>query len=392
MSAEDTSRRLRFGGGTSSSLSAAARKKEQIYGIFADDVDEDDYAERRPGFLQDSSSDEEANGDGRRRGRKTRVGTRIEFVRGGVWKPEEPAGEGKRVEEGSVGLKKKKKARPAVERVVDDQEEHEEELGTREDEAASVVPSLHEQLLNAQVLKEVLGDAYASSEEDEEGSEKTGTKEEADNERQGDGKSASEGKDAGTGPQPSDQQENSKPGRDGRENSLPSEPQKKRLKTEEAEADDSSSSSSEDDSSYASVQRFKFTEVHAGKGTGGGGLEGRQDRGGPESPIVPEKNTWGFAKMERTYGVGFKLLKKMGFKGGGLGRHGTGVANPLEVRVREKNRGLQVSLSGASRLPRVVVLLLLTAYLPVSDCCRYPRPCSSSRPSLRTGICIWRGL
>ncbi|PHJ16803.1 g-patch domain-containing protein [Cystoisospora suis] len=334
MSTEDTSRRLRFGGGFSSSSSAASRKKEQIYGIFADDVDEQDYAERRPGFLQDSSSDDEANGDGRSSGRKGRVGARIEFVRGGVWKPEQPVGEVKKGE-GSVGLRKKKKTRPGVGRDAEDQEEHEGELDTRE-EAASVEPSLREQLLNAQVLKEVLGDAYASSEEDEEGSEKAGTKEEEEDERHDNGKSESEEKEFVSGPQPSDQPKNGTSPDDRKENS--SEPQKKRQKIGESEDD----TSSEDDSLYESSHKFKFTEAQLGKGETGG-LEGGHDGGGRERPIVPEKNTWGFAKMERTYGVGFKLLKKMGFKGGGLGRHGTGVANPLEVRVREKNRGLQDS-------------------------------------------------
>merc|ERR1719379_1829404 len=47
------------------------------------------------------------------------------------------------------------------------------------------------------------------------------------------------------------------------------------------------------------------------------------------------------AQMEKNYGRGYSMLKKMGFKGGGLGRREDGIANPIDVRVRRKGEALQ---------------------------------------------------
>jgi len=45
-------------------------------------------------------------------------------------------------------------------------------------------------------------------------------------------------------------------------------------------------------------------------------------------------------QMSKKYGIGFKLLQKQGWKGGGLGSKQDGIANPVEVAVRGRNQGL----------------------------------------------------
>lgn len=45
--------------------------------------------------------------------------------------------------------------------------------------------------------------------------------------------------------------------------------------------------------------------------------------------------------MSRLYGKGFKLLQKMGYSGGGLGKAGEGIVTPLMAKVRQKYQGLQ---------------------------------------------------
>mmetsp|Transcript_35031 Transcript_35031/g.63122 ORF Transcript_35031/g.63122 Transcript_35031/m.63122 type:complete len:837 (+) Transcript_35031:65-2575(+) len=58
-------------------------------------------------------------------------------------------------------------------------------------------------------------------------------------------------------------------------------------------------------------------------------------------PQLPAKNKLSFNQMATSYGRGFAMMQKMGFTGGGLGKHNDGIANPIEVIKRAGRTGLQ---------------------------------------------------
>lgn len=62
-----------------------------------------------------------------------------------------------------------------------------------------------------------------------------------------------------------------------------------------------------------------------------------------QGPQRQARNKLSTGQMSNTYGRGFAMMQKMGFTGGGLGRHNDGIANPIEVVKRKDRVGLQES-------------------------------------------------
>ncbi|POM83841.1 GC-rich sequence DNA-binding factor-like protein family protein [Cryptosporidium meleagridis] len=60
------------------------------------------------------------------------------------------------------------------------------------------------------------------------------------------------------------------------------------------------------------------------------------------------KESKGTEDLRARYGKGFDIMRKMGFKGGGLGVDGSGISEPIQVKVRPTNLGIAVERDSSS--------------------------------------------
>ncbi|OLQ16396.1 GC-rich sequence DNA-binding factor-like family protein [Cryptosporidium hominis] len=60
------------------------------------------------------------------------------------------------------------------------------------------------------------------------------------------------------------------------------------------------------------------------------------------------KESKGSEDLRAKYGKGFDIIRKMGFKGGGLGVDGSGISEPIQVKIRPANLGIVVERDNSS--------------------------------------------
>ncbi|KAL8425465.1 hypothetical protein Efla_002586 [Eimeria flavescens] len=334
----------------------AARRKEAIYGCFGGSSSSDEGGQQQPRGLAAVAADAAARSSKRRRRRSSSRsssdgGGPIQFVKGGVLQPGEPKDKSSSSKDSSSSSKKssssssskqrdaapqpfafdKKQLKLSIKKPKDDQQQQQQQQPQQRERQELSSKDAH-------VLQQ-LGLDY--SESDEEGSsskqQRQQQQEEAGSPDGAESKSLSDSADptAAAAAAAADAAAASDSGSDSSSSS-------KRSSRRSSRSSSKSSRSSGSRGRRSRSPAFVFKRSAAAAAAAAGGdpaASGQQQQQGRRSHH--QERGWGQAKMAKAYGKGFALLQRMGFKGGGLGRDGSGLVAPLEVKIRKKNQALQ---------------------------------------------------
>ncbi|KAL8443432.1 hypothetical protein Emed_006787 [Eimeria media] len=329
----------------------AARRKEAIYGCFGGSSSSDEGRPQQPRGLDAVAADAAARSSKRRRRRSSSRSSSdgdsgpIQFVKGGVLQPGDPNEKRSSKDSSSKDSSSKdssskksssskqrdtapqpfafdkKQLKLSIKKPKDVQQQEQQQQQQQRSQLSSK---------DAHVLQQ-LGLDYSESED--EASSKRQQQQQQDGPPAGNEESPSD-----DGPASADAAAADAAAADG-----VSEAESDGSSSERGRSRSSSSSSSRSSRSSGSRSRsgspaFEFKRAAAAAAAGAAASSAKQQQ---QRRSHQQERGWGEAKMAKAYGMGFALLQRMGFKGGALGRDGSGLVAPLEVKIRKKNQALQ---------------------------------------------------
>ncbi|KAL8275314.1 hypothetical protein Esti_000763 [Eimeria stiedai] len=320
----------------------AARRKEAIYGCFGCSSSSDEGRPQQPRGLDAVAADAAARSSKRRRRRSSSRSSSegdswpIKFVKGGVLQPGDPNEKSSSKDSGSKDSSSKKSSSSSKQRDAAPQpfafDKKQLKLSIKKTKDAQQQQQQQQQEHRSQLsskdahVLQQLGLDYSESEDEASSKQQQQQQPQPQHQEQGHSPAAAEESQSDEGAAADATADAA--------GAAPSEAESDGSSTDRGRSSSSSSSSSRSSGSRSrSVSpAFEFKRAAAAESSAGQQQQPRSHQ---------QERGWGEAKMAKAYGKGFALLQRMGFKGGALGRDGSGLVAPLEVKIRKKNQALQ---------------------------------------------------